>query len=62
MWAESRWFRFPAQCKTLGHLRHSPGMSVVLHLPCAQVELESQKIVPCSWEDYPFLCLVTVFT
>lgn len=27
MWAESRWFPFPAQCKTRGHLWGSPGMT-----------------------------------
>lgn len=60
MWAASRWFLFPAQSKALGIQQYWD--NVVLHLTCAQAELESQKIVPFSWDDYPFLCLVTVFT
>lgn len=61
MWAESRWFPFQAQCKTLSIYEFSWD-NVVLHLFCAQVELESQKIVPCSWDDCLLLHLVTVFT
>lgn len=60
MWAASRWFPFRAQSKALGIQQFWE--NVVLHLACAQAELESQKIVPCSWDDYLFLCLVTVFT
>ena len=59
-WAESRWYPFQAQCKTLG--LYQLWDHVVLRLPCARAELESQKIVSCSWDDYFFLCLVTVFT
>lgn len=61
MWAENRWSPFQAQCKTLGLYEFSWD-HVVLHLPGAQAELESPKIVSCSWDDSLFLCLVTVLT
>lgn len=61
MCVESRWFPFQAQSKALSIYKFSWD-NVVLLLPCVQRELESQKIVPCSWDDHLFLCLITVFT
>ncbi|XP_023400517.1 guanine deaminase isoform X3 [Loxodonta africana] len=57
MWAEGKWSRSQALCKTLGFLQMFSWDKVVLRLPSAQAELDSQKIVPCSWDDYLFLCL-----
>lgn len=42
MWAESKWFPFQAQSKALSIYEFSWD-NVALHLPCAQVELESRN-------------------